>query len=232
MEPNFTSMKQLPDSEKPYEKFLASGVGVLSDAELLAVIIRSGTQGRKSIEVAQEFLAQGGGNLLNLYGLSLDEMKQIPGIGTVKAIQLKCVAELSARIARTRYQDRISMNHPKTIAGYYMERLRHEKQERLIALFFDTRCRLLSDMTLSVGSETETQVSPREIFLAALRHRAVQVILLHNHPGGSTEPSAQDDAVTKRVLECGALLGIPLIDHIILGDLSYYSYREHKRIID
>lgn len=227
----FTSMKELPDSEKPYEKFLESGAEALSDAELLAVIIRSGTQGKKSIEVAQDFLAQGSRNLLNLYEISFDEMKIIHGIGQVKAIQLKCVAELSKRIAKTRYQDKLSMNHPQTIADYYMERMRHEKQERLLALFFDNRCRLLSDVTMSIGSITTTFVSPREIFLAALRCNAVQIILLHNHPSGNTEPSADDDTVTKRIEECGVLLGIPLIDHIILGDQSYYSYREHKRII-
>ncbi len=227
----FTSMKELPDSEKPYEKFLESGAEALSDAELLAVIIRSGTQGKKCIEVAQDFLAQGSRNLLNLYEISFDEMKSIHGIGQVKAIQLKCVAELSKRIAKTRYQDKLSMNHPQTIADYYMERMRHEKQERLLALFFDNRCRLLSDVTMSIGSITTTFVSPREIFLAALRCNAVQIILLHNHPSGNTEPSADDDTVTKRIEECGVLLGIPLIDHIILGDQSYYSYREHKRII-
>lgn len=227
----FTSMKELPDSEKPYEKFLESGVEALSDAELLAVIIRSGTQGKKSIEVAQDFLTHGSRNLLNLYELSFDEMKSIHGIGQVKAIQLKCVAELSKRIAKTRYQDKLSMNHPQTIADYFMERMRHERQERLLALFFDSKCRLLSDVTMSIGSVTATFVSPREIFLAALRCNAVQIILLHNHPSGNTEPSADDDTVTKRMQECGVLLGIPLMDHIILGDQAYYSYREHKRII-
>ncbi len=231
MAQTFTRMKELPDSEKPYEKFLESGVEALSDAELLAVIIRSGTQGKKSIEVAQDFLAQGSRNLLNLYELSFDEMKSIYGIGKVKAIQLKCVAELSKRIAKTRYQDRLSMSHPQTIADFYMERMRHEKQERLLALFFDNRCRLLSDVTISIGSITATFVSPREVFLAALRCNAVQIILLHNHPSGNAQPSAEDDIVTERMKECGLMLGIPLIDHIILGDQSYYSYREHKRII-
>lgn len=231
MAQHFTSMKDLPNSEKPYEKFLEFGAGALSDAELLAVIIRSGTQGKRSIEVAQEFLAQGNQNLLNLYDLSFDDMKQIHGIGQVKAIQLKCAAELSKRIAKTRYQDKLSMNHPQTIADYYMERMRHEKQERLLAMFFDNRCRLISDVTISIGSVTATFVSPREVFIAALRCNTVQFVLLHNHPSGNAEPSLEDDAVTKRMKECGLLLEIPLIDHIILGDQSYYSYREHRRII-
>lgn len=228
----FTSMKELPDSERPYEKFLTSGAGALSDAELLAVIIRSGAQGKRSIEVAQDFLAKKSRSLLNLYELSFQEMLQIRGIGQVKAIQLKCIAELSKRIAKTRYQERLSMNHPQTIADYYMERMRHEKQEQMLALFFDSKCRLLSDKIMSVGSVNATVVSPREIFLAALDRKAVQLVLLHNHPSGDAAPSAEDDMVTERVHTCGELLGIPLMDHLILGDGTYYSYRAHKRIID
>lgn len=231
MADNFKSMKQLPDSEKPDEKFLESGAGALSDAELLAVIIRSGTQGRRSIEVAQDLLMQGNRNLLSLYDLSFDEMQKIQGIGRVKAIQLKCVAELSKRIAKTRYQDKIRLAMPRTIADYYMEQMRHEKQERLIALFFDSKCQLLSDVTMSVGSATATFVSPREIFLTALRCNAVQIVLLHNHPSGDPNPSEEDDEATARMKDAGNLLGVPLVDHIVLGDHAYYSYREHKRII-
>lgn len=231
MEQQFTPVKELPDSEKPYEKFLKSGAGSLSDAELLAVIIRSGTQGRRSIEVAQDFLKKGNRNLLNLYEIPYEDMIRIHGIGRVKAIQLKCIAELSTRISETYYQDRICLDNPRSIADYYMERMRHEKQERLLVLFFDAKCRLLADVRMSVGSATTAFVSPREIFLAALRYKAVQLVLVHNHPSGTPEPSVEDDAVTKRVAECGCLLGISLVDHIILGDHSYYSYHERKRII-
>lgn len=231
MKENYTTIKELPDSERPYEKFLKSGAGALSDAELLAVIIRSGTHGKKSIEVSQDFLSRGNRNLLNLYEISFEDMQRIHGIGQVKAIQLKCIAELSRRISETHYQSRICLNHPKSIADYYMERVRHEKQEILLVLYFDAKCRLLEDVIMSVGSATATLVSPREIFLGAIRHNAVQIVLVHNHPSGSPEPSKEDDQVTKRVAESGALLGIPLADHIIVGDQTYYSYTERKRII-
>ena len=231
MKPVITTMKQLPDSEQPYEKFLKYGAAALSDAELLAVIIRSGSQGRKSIEVSQEFLRLGDGNLLNLYAVSFEEMQHIRGIGRVKAIQLKCIAELSRRISETSYREHIRLDHPQTIADYYMERMRHERKEHLSALFFDVRCHLLGDALLSVGSATAAFVSPREIFLAAFRYEAVQFVLIHNHPSGDPTPSSQDDDVTKRVWECGKLLGISLIDHVVVGDRSYYSYREHRRII-
>lgn len=231
MKQNFITVKELPDSERPYEKFQNFGVESLSDAELLAVIIRSGTQGRKSIEVSQDFLRMGQKNLLNLYEVSFEDMKRIHGIGPVKAIQLKCIAELSKRIAVTRYGERICLDNPRSIADYYMEPMRHEKQEKSVVLFFDTKCRLLEDVILSVGSATCAFVSPREIFLAALKYHAVQIVLLHNHPSGFPEPSAEDDAVTKRVAESGMLIGIPLVDHIIVGDGAYYSYRERKRMI-
>ena len=225
------TVKELPDSEKPYEKFLKNGPGALSDAELLAVIIRSGTNGRKSVDVAQDFLNYGNRNLLNLYETSYEDMLRIPGIGQVKAIQLKCIAELSRRIAEAKYQERVCLNNAGTVADYYMERMRHEKQEKLLLAMFDMKCRLLGDVILSMGSATSTFVPPREIFLTALRYQAVQIIMVHNHPSGSPAPSAADNTVTERVAECGAMLGIPLSDHIIIGDNSYFSYKEQGIIL-
>ena len=143
MNHHFTTVKELPDSEKPYEKFLISGVESLSDAELIAVIIRSGTRGTRSVEVAQELLRQDGHDLLNLYTLSVQDMQKIPGIGQVKAIQLKCIAELSKRMAKTRYKERICLGDPGSIASYYMEDMRHESRERTMVLLFDAKCRLL-----------------------------------------------------------------------------------------
>ncbi len=225
-----TTVKELPDSEKPYEKFLSCGAGSLSDAELLAVIIRSGTTGLKSIEVAQNLLGIGEQNLLNIYDVSYEEMLSVRGIGRVKAIQLKCVAELARRIASTRYRHKLRLSDAATVADYYMERLRHEKQERVIVGMFDSNCNLIADRLMTIGSATAAFVSPREIFMEALRHQAVQVIVLHNHPSGSPQPSGQDDAVTARLAKCGHMIGILLADHIIIGDQAYYSYREHGKM--
>ncbi len=224
------TIKELPDSERPYEKFLKTGPESLSDAELLAVIIRSGTNGRKAIEVAQDFLNFGSRNLLNLYAASYEDMLLIQGIGQVKAIQLKCVAELSKRIAEAKYYDRICLDNAKSIADYYMERMRHEKQEKLVIAMFDSKCRLLGDTVLCVGSATSAFAPPREIFLTALRFHAVHIVMVHNHPSGSPEPSSQDNAFSGRIAQCGQLLGIALSDHIIIGDTDYYSYREHNLI--
>lgn len=226
------TVKELPDSEQPYEKFLKDGSEALSDAELLAVIIRSGTNGMKSVEVAQNLLSLGERSLLNLYGLSFGELQQIKGIGQVKAIQLKCIAELSKRIARTAYQRNVSLDNAASVASYYMEQLRHEKQERLIACMFDSKCRLMEDCVLSLGTVNASLISPREVFLAALEHKAVYLILVHNHPSGVPLPSREDTRITKQLCQVGEILQIPLSDHIIIGDGSYYSYREHGQITE
>lgn len=220
------TIKDLPDSEKPYEKFLKYGPEHLSDAELLAVIIKSGTNGLKSVEVAQNFLNQKNRNLMNLYDVSYEEMQCMKGIGRVKAIQLKCIAELSNRITATRYIQRVSLTNARSIATYFMEKLRHETQEQLVLCMFDSKCRLMADEVISKGSVNSSIVPPREIFMLALQKCAVHIVLLHNHPSGVSAPSGEDDEVTRRIAECGQMIGIPLSDHIIIGDHNYYSYRE------
>lgn len=220
------TIKELPDSEKPYEKFLTYGPESLSDAELLAVIIKSGTNGLKSVEVAQNFLNQKNRNLMNLYDVSYEEMLCMKGIGKVKAIQLKCIAELSNRITATKYMERISLRDARSIAIYFMEKLRHESQEQLVVCMFDSKCRLLAEEVVSKGSVNSSIVPPREIFLLALQKKAVHIVLLHNHPSGVSTPSCEDNEVTRRISECGQMIGIPLSDHIIIGDHNYYSYRE------
>lgn len=220
------TIKDLPDSEKPYEKFLKYGPEHLSDAELLAVIIKSGTAGLKSVEVAQNFLNQKNHNLMNLYDVSYEEMLNMKGIGKVKAIQLKCIAELSNRITATRYIQKVALRDAASIAVYFMEKLRHETQEQLVLCMFDTKCRLIADEIISKGSVNSSIVPPREIFITALQKHAVHIVLLHNHPSGVSAPSREDDEVTRRIAECGQMIGIPLSDHIIIGDHNYYSYRE------
>ena len=223
---NHNTLKELPESERPYEKYLAHGEQALSDAELLAIILKTGTKQLTSIDVARNLLSGEQGNLLNLYKLSFEELLTFKGIGKVKAIQLKAIAELSKRISKTMSRERLKMDEPCSIAAYYMERMRHEKQEILLLSMFDSKCNLIDDAIISKGSVNSSFVSPREIFLKALQKEAVYIILLHNHPSGSPIPSKQDHEVTRKIDECGKLLGIGLSDHIIIGDRDYYSYRE------
>ena len=230
MNRHFT-VKELPESEKPYEKCLHYGAEYLSDAELLAVIIRTGTSGKQSIEVAQEILNRNEKNLLNLYHMSLKDFKEIPGIGTVKAVQMKCLAEITKRMTKAVRLRSVALNSAESVASYYMEELRHENREKLMLCMFDSQCVLLGEELISIGTINSSLVSPREIFLRALSNQAVYIILLHNHPSGIPLPSTQDKQITRRIQESGEMIGIPLSDHIIIGDNQYFSFKEERLLI-
>lgn len=228
---NHITTKELPLSERPYEKCLLHGAGALSDAELLAVILKSGSSGMNGIQLAQQILQSGRKNLLNLHHLSVEELMSFPGIGEVKAIQLKCVAEISRRIAQTARREQIELSDAASVAAYYMERLRHEPREQLILSMFDIKCRLLGDCVIATGSAHAVYGSPREIFLQLLEKRAAAFILLHNHPSGDPAPSMEDVRLTRRIRDCGTLMDITMSDHIIIGDNKYYSFRENEQIL-
>ena len=150
----------------------------------------------------------------------------VPGIGQVKAIQLKCVGELAKRISTYRARQVLSFSAPETIADYYMERLRHEETESLVCMMLDTKNGLISEEILSKGTVNYAVMSTRELFIAALRCRAVSIILLHNHPSGDPAPSDEDIRLTHRVYAAGQLIGVNLLDHIIIGDNCYISFNE------
>lgn len=227
MSEHFT-MKNLPESERPYEKYLLHGEESLSDAELLAIILKSGTKTSNSLDIAREILRGNHNNLLNLYDLSYRDLMQFSGVGQVKAIQLKAVAELSRRIAKTSSGYQLKMDTPCSIADYYMEQLRHAKQEMLICAFFDSKCNFLGDAVISKGSVNYAYVSPRDIFRYAFDYEAVMIILLHNHPSGDPTPSEDDIRVTKRIEKGAGILELQLVDHIIIGDNKYYSFKENE----
>ena len=229
MSEHFT-MKNLPESERPYEKYMLHGEKSLSDAELLAIILKSGTKDANSLDIAREILKGNHNNLLNLYDLSFRDLMRISGIGQVKAIQLKAVAELSRRIAKTNSGYCLRMNNPKSIADYYMEQLRHEKQELLLCAFFDAKNNFLGDVIISKGAVNYAYVSPREIFRYAFEYEAVMIILLHNHPSGDPTPSDEDLRITNRIEKGAQILQLELVDHIIIGDNTYYSFKENERI--
>jgi DNA repair protein RadC len=157
---------------------------------------------------------------------SREELQKIPGIGKVKAMQILCIAELSKRLASAKVEDKISFHSPASIADYYMERMRHLSREEMILIFFNGKNKVIKELTVSVGTVNQTVASPRELFLEALRCEAVSVLMIHNHPSGDPTPSRQDILTTKRMKEAGEFLGIPLCDHIIIGDQTYLSFRE------
>lgn len=211
----------------PYEVVKECGVEELNDDELLAVFIRTGTKHQNAVEVAGLILDSfPERNLLGLCHIPWKELLKIPGIGEVKAIRLKCLAELARRIARTDAKKGLRFDRPETIWQYYRESLRHEEQEKVILIMLDQKLQLICDDTLSVGTVRESIVSPRELFLKALQQKAVQVMLLHNHPSGDPSPSNADLEITRKISILGEMMEIPLVDHIIVGDKTYCSLRE------
>lgn len=214
--------------ERPYEKCMEHGAEYLTDAELLAVVIKTGAKGERSLDIARRILglSKQYKGILGICHCSMEQLMQIRGVGKVKAVQLKCVAELARRFAKAQAVKGLSFKEPATIAEYYMEDFRHKEREMCMVLMLDSKCSLLREVHISTGTINASLVSPREIFREALQCNAVNLILLHNHPSGDSSPSNEDVAVTLRVKECGSILGIPLIDHIIIGDKQYASLRE------
>lgn len=212
---------------QPYEVVKTYGVEELDDQELLAVFIRTGTREENALGVANRILNSfPERNLLGLCHIPWKELMKIPGIGEVKAIRLKCLAELARRISGAEAKKGLRFDRPETIWNYYREGLRHEERERVILVMLDQKLNLICDAVLSIGTVRESIVSPRELFLMALRERAVQIMLLHNHPSGDPTPSRADLEITERVRVLGAMMEIPLVDHIIIGDKTYCSLRE------
>jgi DNA repair protein RadC len=222
-------MKDIPTDERPYEKCLKEGAQNLSDAELLSVIIRTGNREENSLALAQKILALNypKKGILGLLHLSMQELMQIKGIGRVKGAQLLCIGELSKRIwKKNSHLSEISFHNPLDIVNYYVEDMRHREQELVYVMLLNTKGFLIRDVMISQGTVNASVVSPREIFIEAVKHHAVSLVLIHNHPSGDPAPSREDIRLTKRVKEAGDLLGIRLLDHIIIGDNCYISLKE------
>lgn len=151
---------------------------------------------------------------------------QIKGIGKVKAIQISCISELAKRLSKASYQEALCFSEPETIARYYMEDMRHEKQELMKLLMLNTKAKLVGETNVSKGTVNASLITPRELFIEALQKNAVSIVILHNHPSGDPTPSREDMLTTKRILDAGALIGIELLDHIIIGNNCYVSFRK------
>lgn len=213
----------------PYERFLKFGAESLTDAELLAIILRTGTKDKNATELAEEILQLQGnmqGKLISLHQISLEELKSIPGIGEVKAVKVKAIGELATRMARQSVRVGQKFESPDTLAEYYMESLRHYTIEVVLLVLLDNKGHLLGERIISQGTVNASLLSPREIFIQALKFDASSIILIHNHPSGDATPSKQDRIITRQIYECSKLMNIPLIDHIIIGDHTYSSFQE------
>lgn len=225
------TIKEMLEDERPYEKCLRYGVENLSNAELLAVLLRTGTRGTNSLEMARNILRtseQEEDNILAVHQLTMEKLKAIKGIGTVKATQILCLSELAKRLSKASVKESLIFTSPSTIADYYMEDLRHRKQEHMKLLMLNTKSKLIGETDISKGTVNASLVSPRELFIEALEKNAVSIILMHNHPSGDPTPSKNDILLTKRVTDAGNLIGIELLDHIIIGNNCYISFTEQR----
>ena len=214
--------------DRPYEKCERFGAENLTDAELLAVLLRTGTRGENSLQVAHRPIQSdlSGRGVLNIHRWTFEQLTRVRGIGRVKAIQILCLSELAKRMARSAAVESLDFSQPDTIAKYYMEDMRHREKEILKLLLLNTRTRLIGEINVSTGTVDTALVSPRELFMEALQRNAVCIILLHNHPSGDPTPSLADVQITRRIYEAGALIGIELLDHIIIGDNCFVSMKE------
>ena len=221
------TIKEIPVTERPYEKCEQRGSASLSDEELLAVLLRTGTRGESALALARHILYHAGETgILGIHQFSMERLMAIKGIGKVKAIQLSCISELAKRLSKATYQEALCFSEPGSIARYYMEDLRHEKHELMKLLMLNTKARLIGETNISKGTVNASLITPRELFIEALQKNAVSIVIMHNHPSGDPTPSREDMLITKRILDAGALIGIELLDHIIIGNNQYISFRE------
>lgn len=215
--------------EYPYERFERVGPQALTDAELIAVILRTGTVGEDVMSLSRKVLEVRSGTkqgLSALMSIPLEELIKIKGIGKVKAIRLKCVAEICSRMQMQKDEIRISFDTPDKVAIHYMERMRHLETEHIYLILTDNKNRFIKEILLAKGTVNTAVISAREIFIEALRYHAVHILLLHNHPSGDATPSFEDIQITQQIMEASRLMNILLVDHIIIGDNTFTSLKE------
>ncbi|CAM3140922.1 DNA repair protein RadC [Paenibacillus sp. UMB7766-LJ446] len=218
-------MRDIPQEERPRERMMEYGAGALSHAELLAILLRTGTRQESAVHMAQRILTEAGG-IRSLMDLSLEELTAMKGIGMAKAVQLKASIELGHRIAKSRLTQSTSIRTPRDAADILTEQLRYLQKEHFVCLFLNSKNHIIAQETLSMGSLNASIVHPREVFRAAIKCSSASIVCAHNHPSGDPTPSPEDIQITKRLIEAGAIVGIDVLDHIIIGDGTYVSLKE------
>lgn len=216
----------------PREKAKQRGFSSLSDTELLALILRTGRKDASVLELSEEVLQLRNSckGLTSLMYFSLHELKQIQGIGSTKAVELLAIGEIARRIWNSTVRDKADCFHsPQEVLLYFKEEMRYLDHEEVRVLYLDSKAKLLKEHFLAKGSVNAASISGREVFREALMVAASCMILVHNHPSGDPEPSKEDEAFTESVRKVGEYMGIPLVDHIIIGDNRYYSFKEQGK---
>ena len=220
-------MKELPISERPYEKLERYGTETLTNAELLAIIIKTGTKEETAVGLAQKILKLNEGakqdDLSFMQDISIIDYMKIKGIGKVKAIQLLAVCELAKRMNKPINTEKIKINNSKDVAKLLMNELRYEKREKVKLILLNSKNVLLKIKDISYGGTNFAMIEPKDILNEAIKMQAPKIILVHNHPSGDTTPSKADFKLTDRIYEASALLGIQFLDHVIIGKNEFES---------
>lgn len=223
-------IRDVPVSERPRERMVRDGADSLSNTELLAILLRTGTSEESVISLACRILNQVG-ELRGLKSITYEELVTIRGIGPAKALQIAAGLELGKRIASSTVPNRPTVRSPQDVASFMMEDLRYHTQEHFVCLYLNTKNQVLGRETVFIGSLNSSIVHPREVFKEAIRRSSASVICLHNHPSGDPSPSREDIEVTRRLLDAGKILGIDLLDHVIIGDGRFYSLKEKGHFV-
>jgi len=222
-------IKELPETEQPREKLVKHGVEHLSNQELLAILIRTGRANHSALDIAKDVLYHDSRGLGALGTMTIEELTTIKGIGTSKACQLMAGIEIGKRVIDFQYaKERITC--PDDAFEHLRTRVAYLKKEKFFTLLLDTKNQIIAVEDISTGSLNASIVHPREVFHYAIKKNAKSMILAHNHPSGHPDPSKEDHQITERLIEVGKIVGIEVIDHIIIGKDSYYSFKEHSEL--
>ena len=220
-------VRDLPLDERPREKLMATGAACLSNVELLAILLRTGTRENSVIRVAEQVLARYRDvGITAMMSMSVAELSSVQGVGAVKAATILAAVELGRRLSQKAAEKVEVVHGPEDAAHYAMPRFRFEQKEHFAVMLLNTKNHILGLTDVSVGSLSASIVHPREVFQAALRYAAAAMILVHNHPSGDPSPSREDIHVTQRLVKAGKVMDIPVLDHIILGDNRFVSLKE------
>ena len=223
------AIHQWPEAERPRERLIRHGPQVLSDAELLAIFLRVGVTGKSAVDLACDMLAHFG-SLHTLFGATIEQFSLLHGLGPAKFAQLQAVMELARRALSEELRTGALLTSPQSVRHYLQHLLSSKKYESFVVLFLDVKNRLIATEELFRGTLTHASVYPREVVKAALRHNAAALLLAHNHPSGSTEPSAADIALTLTLQQALALVDVSVLDHFIIAGNRQYSFAEHGKI--
>ncbi|NEU29773.1 JAB domain-containing protein [bacterium LRH843] len=218
-------LREVPVRERPRERLIHEGPQALSNREIIAIILRTGTKQQSVLQLSERLLSKFDGLTL-LKDASIEELCKIKGIGEAKAVEIAAAIELGKRIHSLRTGERYVIRSPEDASNYVMEDMRFLQQEHFVALYLNTKNEVIHRQTLFIGSLNASIVHPREVFKEAFRRSAASIICLHNHPSGNPEPSREDIDVTKRLYEAGRIIGIEVLDHIIIGDRKFVSLKE------